>query len=193
MKKLILLLTMISLIQCPVIAAADHPPIFQIGVEQDTEVKAMPPKDVLVSADIEKALKSYLTNSLDFPDDCIITFGFYYNKKGVIGDIITTAVKENSKDDNYQTMYGDFMPEPAAGRVYAGKYSYLKNGASQSNYSMMPAKDAMCGEFLVKLYDAIKRLGKTHTKGISVKANDGSYKHVQGLYSNSVLYIYLAK
>ena len=121
------------------------------------------------SPNFAEDLKVYLTNNAEFPESDILQFSFFYNKTGTVAYIHLISI--SGKDyydgnDYYATrVYGDTCMQDGL----AENQVYVSDNSMNPELKAYPASDTVDGEYLLKIYDIIKNMGKSHIIQVPVE------------------------
>ena len=160
-------------------------PIIKIGSPkvQKNETKSLDFNSPTFAED----LKKYLTNNVEFPKNDILQFSFFYNKTGTVGYIHLISISGEDYYDNndyYATrVYGDTCNELAENQVY------VSDNSMNPELKAYPASDTVDGEYLLKIYDIIKNMGKSHIIQVPVEKSS-EFSTISGIYHKGTWHIY---
>ncbi len=141
--------------------------------------------DVLKSNDVESALKTYLSENLKFPSGYVFQVMFMFDKNLTISGIHITSITEKDYYDGNDSYAYRFYYQPDEkilnNKVYSGN---TNNGENKA----VAASATPDGEFILELYGAIKKLGKSFVNDIPTEKESEFYSVAINYFANN-LYI----
>ncbi len=145
--------------------------------------------DVLKSDNVESALKNYLSQNVKFPSGYVIQVMFMFDKNLAISGIHITSIAEKDYydgNDSYAYRFYTQQDEKILNnKVYSGN---TKN----DEYNAVAASQTQDGKFILELYKAIKKLGKSFVDDIPSERQPEFYSAAINYFSNN-LYITVTK
>ena len=145
--------------------------------------------DVLKSNNVESALKNYLSQNVKFPSGYVIQVMFMFDKNLTISGIHITSIAEKDYydgNDSYAYRFYTQQDEKILNnKVYSGN---TKN----DEYNAVAASQTQDGKFILELYKAIKKLGKSFVDDIPSEREPEFYSAAINYFSNN-LYITVTK
>ena len=131
-------------------------------------------------------LKNYLENNIYMPKGYILSYSFSYDKNGTIADIHLISVLEKEFTVDYPArVYGDVCKRDklAEGQIY------VTDNATSGDLRVESINNTKDGKYLVKIYDLIKNIGKSHIIALPPYGQDAGFIHTGGMYYGGKVYI----
>ncbi len=131
-------------------------------------------------------LKNYLENNIDMPKGYILSFSFSYDKNGTIAAIHLISVLEKEFTGDYPArVYGDVCKRDklAEGQIY------VTDNSTSGDLRVDSINNTKDGKYLVKIYDLIKNIGKSHIIALPPYGQDAGFIHTDGMYYGGKVYI----
>ena len=153
--------------------------------------KAKPQKATLnfSSPNFAEDLKKYLTNNVEFPKSNILQFSFFYNKTGTVAYIHLISISgEDYYDGNdyYATrVYGDTCMQDGL----AENQVYVSDNSMKPELKAYPASATVDGGYLLRFYDIIKNIGKSHIIQVPVEKSS-EFSTISGMHPKGTWHIY---
>ena len=133
-------------------------------------------------------LKKYLTNNVEFPESNILQFSFSYNKSGTIANIHLISISgEDYHDGNdyyASRVYGDTCMQDGL----AENQVYVSDNSMKPELKAYPASATVDGKYLLRFYDFIKNMGKSHIIQVPVEKSS-EFSAIGGMYYKGSWYI----
>lgn len=162
-------------------------PITKIGSPkiQKSKTKSLDFK----SPNFAEDLKKFLTNNVEFPENDILQFSFFYNKTGTVAYIHLISISgEDYYDGNdyYATrVYGDTCMQDGL----AENQVYISDNSMDPELKAYPASATVDGEYLLRFYDIIKNIGKSHIIQVPVEKTS-EFSTISGMHHKGTWHIY---
>lgn len=137
------------------------------------------------SPTLAEDLKNYLENNIDMPKGYILSFSFSYDKTGTIADIHLISVLDKDFTVDYPSrIYGDVCKRDKL----AEDQIYVTDNSTTGDLRVESMNNTKDGKYLVKIYDLIKNIGKSHIIEIPPE-KDAEFIHTGGMYYGGKVYI----
>ena len=160
-------------------------PITQIAGPQVNELKSLNFSSPTFSED----LKKYIQTNVDFPKNNVVTFSFSYTKQGTIANIYISSISGDDYHDGNDyyaaRVYGDVCKRDGLKE----NQIYIAKDTRTADLTIDTINNTKDGKYLVKLYDFIKNIGKTHSIEIPPYERDAEFSTICGMYYQENLYI----
>ena len=143
-------------IDAPIIKIGDQEEATQRTTQQSSAGANLNFKSASINTDLER----YLRDNLSFPDGYVLTFMFSYDKNGTIANIslLSSPASEAGNPDSSWRLYGDDCKRDKL----ASNQIYVYKNASNPVRSKDLISNTPDGESLVKIYNLMCSMGKTH-------------------------------
>lgn len=141
------------------------------------------------SPNFAEDLKKFLTNNVEFPKNDILQFSFFYNKTGTVAYIHLISI--SGKDyydgnDYYATrVYGDTCMQDGL----AENQVYVSDNSMKPELKAYLASATVDGEYLLRFYDIIKNIGKSHIIQVPVEKSS-EFSTISGMHYKGTWHIY---
>lgn len=160
-------------------------PITQIAGPQVNELKSLNFSSPTFSEDFKK----FLTNYVELPKNNVVTFSFSYTKQSTIANIYISSISGDDYHDGNDyyaaRVYGDVCKRNGLKE----NQIYIAKDARTADLTIDMINNTKDGKYLVKLYDFIKNIGKTHSIEIPPSERDAEFSTICGMYYQENLYI----
>ena len=160
-------------------------PITQIAGPQVNELKSLNFSSPTFSEDLKKNIQT----NVDFPKNNVVTFSFSYTKQGTIANIHIISISGDDYHDGNDyyaaRVYGDVCKRDGLKE----NQIYIAKDTRTADLTIDTINNTKEGKYLVKLYDFIKNIGKTHSIEIPPYERDAEFSTIGGMYYQGNLYI----
>ena len=160
-------------------------PITQIAGPQVNEIKSPDFNSPTFAED----LKKYIQTNVDFPKNNVVTFSFSYTKQGTIANIHIISISGDDYHDGNDyyaaRVYGDVCKRDGLN----DNQIYISKDSRTADLTIDTINNTKDGKYLVKLYDFIKNISKTHSIEIPPYERDAKFSCISGMYYQGNLYI----